>query len=146
MSGSSLLEDHLATYFPQSPSRGPYNDDEVDSIAQILGKLEHVARKSPRLYIVLRSIDRLCILGWLLDSEFDDRWFPVTAIGLPAFLGPEDRSSIVAHQHLIMTQALNLEIGVHCRIDDDLPFDLLGILGIGGYGQVSRIESRISAK
>jgi serine/threonine protein kinase len=82
----------------------------------------------------------------LLKSGFNDGWFPVKPLGLPGFLSAKDRNGIVQNQDLVLTQSLDLENGVHCHFNTDPPFRILEVIGSGGYGQVSRIESKISAK
>jgi serine/threonine protein kinase len=82
----------------------------------------------------------------LLKSGFNDGWFPVKPLGLPGFLSPKDRNRIVQNQDLVLTQSLDLENGVHCHFNTDPPFRILEVIESGGYGQVSRIESKISAK
>jgi len=103
----------------------------------------------PRTYIVLRTIDCLDHLDEFIDLGFSDHWLPVTERSLPQRLRPSQRTAFVNTQDLVLTQSMDLERGEdgqHCYFqrDDSLPFEIKGVLGSGGFGQVDKILSLIS--
>jgi serine/threonine protein kinase len=79
---------------------------------------------------------------------FGDRFFPIDHRSLPIFLETSVRSAAVQHQGLILTKSLDLENGRrrHFTPSEALPFEILGRVGSGGYGQVNRIRSKTSFK
>jgi serine/threonine protein kinase len=115
----------LSAFF-DSHDRETYDDAEIDEIAYLLERCTHVGSKFPRTYIVLRKIGELR--------------------GLPSFLSPTIKSKFVQSQGVVLTKSLDLEHGRHRHFapGEALPFDVLGRLGSGGYGQVDRIVSKIS--
>jgi serine/threonine protein kinase len=140
--------DRLATFFDDDPaqSREIYQDTEIDQIANLLEQIAHVGFRCPRTYIVLRTIGGLDVLERLLNEGFTDQWFPVELRGLPSFLSPSVKSRIVQSQGIVLTKSLDIENGRHRHFmpGETLPFEILGRLGSGGYGQVDRIVSKIS--
>ncbi|KAF1949225.1 kinase-like protein [Byssothecium circinans] len=138
--------DRLASFFDPSQPREAFNDAEIDEISNLLGLCSHAASRCPRTYIVLRAIGEDQLLDRLLDEGFNDQWFPVQSQGLPHFLSPSVKARIIQAQEKILTKSLGVENGRHSHFkpDDALPFNILSRLGSGGYGQVDRIESRIS--
>jgi serine/threonine protein kinase len=140
--------DRLATFFDDdsAQSREIYQDTEIDQIANLLEQIAHAGFRCPRTYIVLRTIGGLDVLEPLLNEGFTDQWFPVELRGLPSFLSPSVKSRIVQSQGIILTKSLDIENGRHRHFmpGETLPFEILGRLGSGGYGQVDRIVSKIS--
>jgi serine/threonine protein kinase len=83
---------------------------------------------------------------WLFDY-----WFPVLEKSLPEILPPRIRAAFLAAQSLVMTQSMDLEKGDqghHCyfRKGETPPFEMKGVLGRGGSGQVDRVLNLISFK
>jgi serine/threonine protein kinase len=140
--------DRLSTFFGASQPRASFEDVDIEEIGRLLLRCGHFAYKSPRTYIVLRTIGRLDLLQQLLSDGFDDGMFPVEKRGLPAFLDPRVRTSIFEAQDIILTKSLDLESGRHCHFHarGDLPFEILSYIGSGSFGQVRRIESKITFK
>jgi serine/threonine protein kinase len=142
--------DRLTTFFDDSQPRDAFDDPEIEEVALLLQRLEHFAQKSPRTYIVLRSIGRLEVLEQLLGEGFHDACFPVELRGLPNFLDPRIKASIVQNQRVILTKSKStlLERGRHCHFapEDPLPFVVLSVIGSGSYGLVQKIESRVTFK
>lgn len=138
----------LAAFFDTAPPRETYDDAEIEQVALLLQHCNHAAHKAPRTYIVLRLCGHLDILERLLDSGFSDGWFPVESSSLPPFLDPRVKADIVRCQQSVLTRSLHLESGKHChfRPDEPLPFRTLARLGAGGYGQVDKIESKVTFK
>lgn len=141
-------EDRLAALFAPSQPRGSFDDADIEEVSMLLSRGGHHAYTSPRTYIILRIIKRIDLLERLLDEGFHDGWFPVESRGLPGFLDPSDRASIVQNQHLILTKSLTLENGNHCHFKskDHLPFDVLSYIGHGSFGHVRKIESKITLR
>jgi serine/threonine protein kinase len=138
--------ERLAAFFDPSQPRETYEDAEIDEIASLLERCMHAGSKCPRTYIVLRTIGELDVLQRLLTEGFTDQWFPVEHRGLPSFLSPSTKSKFVQSQSIVMTKSMDLEHGRHRHFapGEPLPFDILGRLGSGGYGQVDKIASKIS--
>jgi hypothetical protein len=140
----------LSQYFPQGKGiRTPYTDSEIYEISSLLKHLNSRWSKVPRTYIILRTIGCLQLLDDFLDLGFSDHWFPVTEKKLPHSLSPSLCSQFVNVQNLILTKSMDLEKGEkgqHCyfKREETLPFEVQGVLGSGGYGQVDKVLSLIS--
>jgi serine/threonine protein kinase len=149
MSSSSFATptERLAAFF-DSPPRPVWEDRDIDEIALLLEQCEHVASVCPRTYILFRTIGCVDTLEQLVKVGFGDQFFPVDSRSLPSFLEPSVRSAVVQHQGIILTKSLDLENGRHRHFtpSEALPFEILGRLGSGGYGQVDRIRSKTSFK
>jgi len=146
------LAGRLNNYFPtEDNAKSLYSDAEILEISTILKYQNPRWSKVPRTYIVFRTIGHLDVLDHCIDVGFSDYWFPVTERVLPDLLRPSVRAAFVAAQSLILTQSTNLEKGDkghHCyfRKGETIPFEMKGVLGSGGYGQVDRVLSLISFK
>lgn len=143
-------EIRLSTFFDPSQPRASFGDSEIEDIKLLLSRCPHhpYASAAPRTYIVLRYIDQLQILRRLLEEGFGDSWFPIGKRSLPSFLGPRIKAAIVEHQHIIFTKSLDLETGTHCYLDstEELPYNFVSYIANGSFGQVSRIESKVTYK
>jgi len=149
---SDTLSDRLSVFFLNRPNTG-YSDAEIAEISRLLKYSVSSWSKVPRTYIILRTIGSLHILEDLLAIGFTDHWFPVTFRALPQLksLTSAICSAIVDHQGIILTKSIDLEkgeAGKHQNFPKGelLPFQTLGILGTGGFGQVDRVRSIISYK
>ncbi|KAH7384587.1 kinase-like domain-containing protein [Pyrenochaeta sp. MPI-SDFR-AT-0127] len=141
--------ERLATYFDGAQPRAAFEDSDIDEIAILLEQCGHVASKCPRTYILCRTIGHLDTIEQLVKAGFTDQLFPVAeARSLPSFLGPSVKCAIIQRQEIILTKSLDLENGRHRHFapQESLPFEILGRLGSGGYGQVDRILSKTSFK
>lgn len=151
---SNSLSDRLSMFFSDRPNaNNGYSDEEIAEISRLLNHSVSSWSGVPRTYIILRTIGNLHILDDLLAIGFTDHWFPVTLHTLPQLksLTPAIRSTIVDNQGLILTKSIDLEKGEagkhqHFAKGELLPFQTLGILGTGGFGQVDRVRSTISYK
>lgn len=146
------LSDRLSVFFLNRPNTR-YSDAEIAEISRLLKCSGSDWSKVPRTYIILRTINSLHILEDLLAKGFTDHWFPVTLQALQQLKSPTSaiRSAIVDHQGIILTRSIDLEKGEagkhqHFPKGELLPFQTLGILGTGGFGQVDRVRSIISYK
>jgi serine/threonine protein kinase len=138
---------------PQN-TRERYTDPEINEVARLLRHafpdLPH-RTKNPRTYVVLRTIGHLDLMDKLIADGFRDAWFPVTRSGLPSCLPSDVKASVVDVQDLIITKAIYLEKGQegeHCHFgqEESPPFEVKGLIGKGGYGEVHRVVSLISFK
>lgn len=139
--------ERLATYFDVTQPRATFEDRDIDEIAILLEQCGHVASKCPRTYILFRTIGHLESIEQLVKVGFTDQWFPVAeARSLPSFLEPSIKAAVVQQQEIILSKSLDLENGKHShfRPQECLPFEILGRLGSGSYGQVDRILSKTS--
>ncbi|RDW69768.1 hypothetical protein BP6252_08788 [Coleophoma cylindrospora] len=147
---AEVVLNRLDDYFAEGTKRKTmYNDSEIQQVSRLLSQVNTKWSKVPRTYIILRTISCLDLLDEFINLDFSDHWFPVTERGLPHFLHPNQRSQFVAAQSLVMTKSLDLEKGDegqhrHFSHDEPLPFEVKGILGTGGFGQVDRVLSLIS--
>jgi tetratricopeptide (TPR) repeat protein len=144
------LTTRLREYFPKGKeSRAPYSDSEIYEISSLLKHSNPRWGKVPRTYIILRTIGHLDLLDVFVDLGFSDYWFPVTERRLPDSLSPSVRSAFASAQNLVLTKSMDLEKGErgqHCyfKRDEPLPFEVQGVLGTGGFGQVDKVVSMIS--
>ncbi len=154
---SSNADSRLASFFrppdgTEAVREQPaFGESDIQEITLLLASLEESWSKVPRTYIVLRTIGRLDLLNPLIRLGFTDHWFPVTEGGLPDAWSHSIKAEFVQAQCRILTKSLALEKGedgrhVHYAKDEPLPFDFVGILGRGGFGQVDKIRSHISHK
>tara|TARA_R110002003_G_scaffold40_5_gene2642 strand:+ start:20808 stop:22802 length:1995 start_codon:yes stop_codon:yes gene_type:complete len=146
------VEKRLASFFSDGQGRHTaYTDSEINQISSLLEHYNPRWSKVPRTYIVLRTIGYLHLLNDLIDAEFSDYWFPVTARTLPGYLLPSVKTSFVQTQHMVLTKSMDLEKGddgqhLYYGLEEFIPFETKGVLGRGGYGQVDRVLSLISFK
>jgi serine/threonine protein kinase/TolA-binding protein len=142
----------LSDFFVEGKEgRAQYTDLEIGQVSLLLNHLNPQWSKVPRTYIILRTISCLNLLDQFIDHGFSDHWFPVTERILPYCLRPSHRSEFVGAQDLVITKSMGLEKGEegqHCyfRRNELLPFEVKGILGSGGFGQVDKVLSSISFK
>ncbi len=142
----------LSDFFVEGKEgRAQYTDLEIGQVSLLLNHLNPQWSKVPRTYIILRTISCLNLLDQFIDHGFSDHWFPVTERSLPYCLRPSHRSEFVGAQDLVITKSMGLEKGEegqHCyfRRNELLPFEVKGILGSGGFGQVDKVLSSISFK
>jgi serine/threonine protein kinase len=140
----------LSDFFANGNQRQlAYTDSEIRQVSLLLVQVNPQWSKVPRIYIVLRTIDCLDLLDTFIDIGVSDHWFPFTERSLPPCLWPGRRSQFMVAQNLVMTKSMDLEkgeMGQHCyfKAHEPLPFEMKGILGSGGYGQVDKVLSRIS--
>ncbi|OQE16198.1 hypothetical protein PENSTE_c025G04350 [Penicillium steckii] len=147
----AMAEEQLDTFFSVSTEgRQSYNDSEISQIGRLLRQTHSAWSRVPRTYIILRTIDCLQHLDQIIElNEFFDYMLPVNQAGVPDCLSPKMRNMFLNSQKLILTQSMDLERGAdghHCHFakGDSLPFDRIGYLGTGGFGEVDRILSHIS--
>jgi serine/threonine protein kinase len=122
----------------------------IRDIADVLQRSSHESWSViPRIYSVLRKIDRLDTIDAFLASDVTDMSFPFTKTTLPEALRDHSaRLKFLELQHLVYnTEALNLERGIHHGHFGDsteIPLKKIGELGKGGFGTVDRVVSTFS--
>ena len=145
-------ESSLGAWFPPHwPSERAYTEDDIQDITTTLHRTGgRLWSQAPRLYTVLRLIDRLQKLEEIMKAGVTDLWCPFAARCLPELLdGEELKLSFPRQQDKVMTGATGLdnEPGrhMHFAIPDraDSCFMVLGHLGRGSTGHVERIGLRI---
>jgi hypothetical protein len=141
-------------WFPtneQQAERTSFTENDIREIATLL---ERSQKKQwsliPRIYIVLRKIDRLEAIEGFISQGITDFWFPFTQRSLPQSLRSNSaRLEFLAVQELVCNaRALNLEREDaghgHFREPSDIPLKKIGDLGKGGSGFVDRVVSTIT--
>lgn len=82
---------------------------EISAILERAGKPSW--SRAPRLYIVLRLIDKLDVIDDFIKHGMSDTWFPFDQRSLPVRLnGHSDRANFLETQKIVCnSKALNLE-------------------------------------
>ena len=150
------IETGLAALFasPNGSSKiscGRYRDSEVQHIAKLLKYINPEWARIPRIYIVMRAIGCLDLLGHFVDQKITDICFPFTVATLPHELNPCVRTHFLKQQSQVLTKMQDLENGergehINFAEGDVLPFESIAILGKGGYGVVDKVISLLSFK
>src|SRR5271156_5350387 len=96
-----IAEKGLECYF--SPPRSKYIDDDFERITLLLGQCPALQRYSnvPRLYTLLRRINCLGDLDYLLDQGFSDRSLPFLQTQLPSKFAEDWKTRFVKVQELV---------------------------------------------
>jgi len=142
----------LRRWFPTDNTgvEEPLAEEDVRGIADVLHRSSHERWSViPRVYSVLRKIDRLDTIDAFLASDVTDMSFPFDKTTLPEALRDHSaRLKFLELQHLVYnTEALNLERGIHhghFGDSSDVPLKKIGELGKGGFGYVDRVVSTFS--
>ncbi|KAI0893300.1 kinase-like domain-containing protein [Annulohypoxylon nitens] len=149
----------MSQYFPPSPHQVPrFSISDLHRIAELLARPSSQWRESwsraPRLYCVLRLIGLEFEMTKLINGGINsDFWFPFNARTVPWCLSSQQREKFLEAQKAVITDDLFLEKDVeggkeskhvHFETDEGSAFKRLAILGKGGFGEVDKVESRIS--
>lgn len=141
------------------PSNGesrlePYTDLDFERISTHLQNTGHVTwGRSPRLYTVLRLIDRIDLMPHFLTNDtnhMSDFLFPFSTEDFPAAITPTVQHQFLRQQGLVheKSKAVQLENGgqKHATFskDDPLPFKVVAKLGRGAHGSVEKVMSTLS--
>jgi serine/threonine protein kinase len=154
MASQGYHEELLQRWFPYSKERSEpttFPEKDIRDISAILGRAGKLEwSRIPRLYIVLRLIDKLDTLEAFVQQGISDTWFPFDQRSLPECLhGLQNRAEFLEAQRLVCnTRALNLERADaghgHFPDPSDIPLKKVGDLGKGASGFVERVVSTIS--
>ncbi|OAL48129.1 hypothetical protein IQ07DRAFT_114453 [Pyrenochaeta sp. DS3sAY3a] len=148
----------LQRWFPASPPGSsvvaqPTRFSETD-LRGISDVLQRVGRgtwsRIPRIFTVLRLLDRLDAIDHFLAQAISDVYFPFTHRTLPQSLNPSIAHDFLQLQRVVLSTALDLERETgrhrHFSSTNDVPFIKVEDLGKGAYGFVDRVISTISYK
>ena len=145
----------LAWFRPSPTPIATYKRFSETSLRDISAILRQSGQESwsrvPRIYTVLRIIDRLPAIDLFLTEGLSDLWFPFSAKSLPAsFKSQKARCDFLDAQQLVLSKGLSLEKGgsKHRHFSDsgDVPFEKVAELGKGGFGYVDKVLSTVSYK
>lgn len=104
------VEERLSVYFKDY--RATFPDSTLPKISFLLPNSKQESRsRVPRLYTVLCIIGQLHLLDEFIKCGITDAFFPFNAASLPVSLSPSIRASFLDHQPVVLTKALDLEIG-----------------------------------
>lgn len=149
----------LDELFPESgwDRKSRYTDAEFEWLVSYLRNTGHESwTRAPRIYTVLRLIDRVDLVDAFLQREITDIWFPFSENTLPRLLKQPHRAQFLRTKEAVFSKALELERG--SKLDDDrmnrrhahfshgepLPFKVIAILGSGAHGFVDKVVSTLS--
>ncbi|KAH7410456.1 hypothetical protein DE146DRAFT_628961 [Phaeosphaeria sp. MPI-PUGE-AT-0046c] len=154
MASQGYEEGLLHHWFPptgQDVEPRNFAERDIREISTILERAGKPAwGRVPRLYIVLRLIDKLDAIDSFVQQGVSDTWFPFDQRSLPERLhGHSDRANFLQKQKIVCnTKALNLERthAGHGHFTDpaEVPLRKVGDLGKGSSGFVERVVSTIS--
>ncbi|KAH0565162.1 hypothetical protein GP486_001440 [Trichoglossum hirsutum] len=118
-----------------------YPDEEIDRFSVLLGSADRpLWSKTPRLYIVLRTIGKLGVLDELIDDGFNDLWLPLSAEHIANYSCLSETDFLTA-QRTVLTDVVALERGRHQNLDlNVVPLESEGYLGRGSYGVVQKVS------
>ncbi|CAM1504709.1 Fc.00g023000.m01.CDS01 [Cosmosporella sp. VM-42] len=145
-------EDHqgLGHLFASFGASNSPTDAHFEQISTFLKSTGLTAQsETPRLYTVLRLINRLDMMEAFIDKGITDMWFPFTNATFPPSLRPSTRAQFLETQSVVFSKGFKLEKGSarkHCHFNQDetLPFKSIAILGKGAHGVVDKVMSTIS--
>jgi hypothetical protein len=154
---SNLIIQKMSNYFlsPTGEVRSDkFSEEEIQQIAELLSsitsKWSTSWRSAPRVYCVLRLIDREFAMDKLMNEGITDIWFPFSKRSLPGNLSPGEKDRFLAKQFMVNTEGLNLEKWKgqhqHFHRDDDVPLKYEKLLGRGAFGEVAEVTSKSSDK
>ncbi|KAH8719516.1 kinase-like domain-containing protein [Phaeosphaeriaceae sp. PMI808] len=154
MAPQGYEEELLQRWFPR-PSHGtehsPFTEKDIREISNILEHIEGGAwSRIPRVYVVLRIIDRLDFISSLIQQEISDAWFPFTQHSLPEGLRSHSKLFLQTQTLVCNKNALNLErkdsSHGHFRDPSEIPLKKIGELGKGSSGYVDLVISTVTYK
>lgn len=140
-------------------TKSKYTDAEFENIASYLRNTGHETwSRVPRIYTVLRLIDKVELVDTFLKHGMADIMFPFSPTNLPKALKQPHTNQFLETQVAVYSKALQLERGA--RLDDQkshrkhahfshsepLPFKVKGNLGSGAHGIVDKVVSTLSYK
>jgi heat shock 70kDa protein 1/2/6/8 len=126
-----------------------YSDAKFDRIATYLRNNGHAEWCSnPRLYTVLRLMDRLDVFSSFLQQGLSDIWFPFSSATLPSTLSTEIQFLFLDTQSVVFSKGFQLEKDAsrkHAHFSEEPTiFKVIGRLGRGAHGTVDKVMSVIS--
>jgi hypothetical protein len=99
--------------------------------------------QNPRLYFLLRQVNRQSLFQNLLDMGVTDLWLPVPLRIVQKVLGPKDAKAFLAAQEHCLEDIVPTDLtGQHLALIDSecMEFQEVKTLGIGGFGEVHHVK------
>jgi serine/threonine protein kinase len=152
---ASLLQRWFGPVSLSSPSPSThhehFSETDLRDISDVLRRFDRGEwSRIPRIYAVLRRLDRLEAIDLFLAQAISDIYFPFTHQTLPQSLNPSLANEFLRAQQVVLSSALDLERETgrhrHFSSSDDVPFIKLEDLGKGASGYVDRVISTVSHK
>ncbi|KAH6669245.1 kinase-like domain-containing protein [Halenospora varia] len=143
------IDERLGEFFAEGRT-GPFTDADLAQISFLLQNSNHPSySRVPRLYTILRIIDQLEVLDEFLDHDITDLSFPFDAASFPSAISIEIQCQFRYYQSAVLTKALDLEKGergghLHFGKGESAPYEAIGKLGSGAYGEVEKVISLLS--
>lgn len=129
------------------------HETDIREIAEVLLRYSKTTwSRIPRIYSILRIINKLEAIESFLEEGCTDTWLPFSQKTLPsAFQCQSARKAFLDTQELVFdTKAIGLEQENtrhrHFRDASQIPFRKTGELGQGGFGSVDRVVSTVTHK
>jgi serine/threonine protein kinase len=153
---SPALEQSLLRWFPISVGdditlvqHEHFSETDLRDISDVLRRVGRGSwSRIPRIYAVLRLLDRLDVIDLFLAQSISDVYFPFAHQTLPQSLNPSVAHAFLELQRVVLSSALDLERETgrhrHFSSSDDVPFIKIEELGKGAYGFVDRVISTVS--
>lgn len=122
-----------------------YSVEDIEAIATELKHTDNPTwSKYPRLYLILRGVNKLELLDELIRNEVSDLWIPLSRSFIDSYpsLAATD---ILSSQAVVLTNNLALDGGKqhrHLHWDTVIPFEEQARLGKGGiqFGVVEAVS------
>jgi hypothetical protein len=124
-----------------------FTDAALEQISHLLQNSgRHSYSRVPRIYSVLRIIDRLEFLDEFIKINATDLSFPFSASSFPSTIGVEIQSEFLRSQSLVLPKPLDLEKGergghLHSGTGEQVPHEVKGRLGTSSPGDVEKVIS-----
>ncbi|KAF1993715.1 kinase-like protein, partial [Amniculicola lignicola CBS 123094] len=129
--------------FPDGQTLDHYEDNQVEDIADLLKD-----PKRPRIYIILRKIDRSDAFNGFVATGITDRWLPIQEINLPKCLAGYSRKTFCDIQSQYMSKGQEMQKKGHANFQrtDSIPFETIAKLGFGAHGFVEKVRFTIDKR
>lgn len=140
------IDQRLGDFFAKDRVE-PFTDADLEQISFLLQSSgRHSYSRVPRIYSVLRIIDRLEFLDEFIKINATDLSFPFSATSLPSTIGVEIQSEFLRSQSLVLTKTLDSEKGereghLHSGKGEPIPSEVKGRLGTGSTGEIEKVIS-----
>jgi hypothetical protein len=121
--------------------------DEIQEISKELQDTKPEWSHVPRMFVVLKNLNKENLLNNFISLGITDIWFPFSETYLPP-LHSTVLSKLLETQKLVLPRVFNLEDGTHCHlIDDDFDDDNFPKqlkegtwVNYGGFGAVYKVK------
>lgn len=123
-----------------------FSDNDIQYAMDLLKVVSPQWSKVPRLYVVLKTIDRLGDIEAFVVQGITDKWFPFTITSFPNDIDLPTRRKFLENQWIVLTKAIDLEEGdkgthQYFAQGETIPLESKGLLGQGSFGKVDRVWS-----